>query len=146
MTTEHAAEEVISLDQLPDDALALHIADAALDKKALDLVVIDVRGRASYTDFIVVCTARNDRHCAAIADYIAETLYPLGIRPKSIEGKQHGQWVLADYGDVIAHIFYAPYRRTYDIEQLWAEAPRLDLEIPEDLRANPSIYDGYEID
>lgn len=144
--TADLAPQALSPETHSSEAIALHIAASMIEKKAFDPIVIDVRDRASYTDFIVVCTGRNDRHTVAIADDIIETLHPLKIRPISVEGKQFGQWVLIDYGDVVVHIFYGPNRRLYDIEQIWADAPRLDLEIPPDLTASDSVYDGYEIE
>jgi ribosome-associated protein len=131
---------------LDTEAIALHIVASMVELKALDPIVIDVRTCGTYTDFIVVCTGRNDRHTVAIADDITESLHPLKIRPISLEGKQFGQWVLIDFGDVVVHVFNGPNRKLYDIEQLWADAPRLEVDIPEDLTAPASLYDGYEIE
>ena len=125
------------------EALALLAVEAAFDRKGLDATVIDVRGKASYADFLVIVTGRNDRHVAAIADSIDGALSP-HVHSFGREGLAGGHWVLLDFGDVIAHVFYAPTRKLYDIEGLWTDARRLELEIPDELRAEPTLYEGYE--
>jgi ribosome-associated protein len=82
----------------------------ALEKKAYDLVVLDVRERTSLADYFVICTGRSDTQVQAIAQSIAENLGKMGLRPLSIEGYAAGHWVLVDYGDVIVHVFYEPVR------------------------------------
>ena len=112
---------------------ALLCTRAALDKKALDLVVLDVSGLTSIADYLVFCTGRSDRQVQSIAQAIEEALGSEGERPISIEGMQRGQWVLLDCGDVIVHVFYQPVREFYDLERLWQHAPRVQL--PEPLRS-----------
>lgn len=126
------------------EVLARHIAEHALDRKALDLVVIDVRGKASYADYLVLCSGRNDRHVMAIGDAIDAAASPYRT-VVGREGLASGQWVLLDFGDVIAHVFYGPTRRVYDLDRLWADAPRLDIDIPEDLRGDDGLYEGYDV-
>ena len=109
-------------------ALAGRIAALMLDKKATDVVVLDVRGKTSYTDYLVVGSGESDRQVSAIADSIVETLKKDGgERPVGQEGTEAGQWLLLDYGDVVCHLFLAEARAHYDIEGLWAEVPREKL-------------------
>ena len=112
---------------------ALECARAALDKKAVDLVVLDVTGLTSIADYLVICTGRSDRQVQAIATAIDEELRKDGVRPIAVEGMTRGQWVLLDFTDVIVHVFYKPVREFYDLERLWEHAPRVQL--PEPLRS-----------
>jgi len=102
----------------------------ALEKKSYDLVLIDVREATSIADYFVICSGRSDRQVQTIAQGIEENLAKLGIKPISIEGLGRGQWVLMDFSDVIVHIFYQPIREFYDLETLWAQAPRVELPEP----------------
>ncbi len=106
---------------------ALFIAQLGLDKKALDVVLLDVRGLASYAEYFVVMTAESDPQLNAIADFVEAKMKERGERPIGIEGRQAGQWVLVDYGDVVAHVFYQEMRTFYDLEGLWADAPRVSV-------------------
>jgi len=117
------------------DALqkALFCTRAALEKKAHDLVVIEVGELTSVADYLVICSGRSDRQVQAIAQSIEEQLRAQGIRPLSIEGAGRGQWILMDYADVIVHVFYQPVREFYDLERLWEHAPQVQL--PEPLRS-----------
>jgi ribosome-associated protein len=108
--------------------LAIDIATAALEKKAVGLEVLDVSGRADYADFLVLMSGRSDRQVAALADGIDEALRPSGRRPLNVEGKNAGRWVLMDYGDVIVHVFLEDVRSEYDLEGLWDDARRLPVE------------------
>jgi ribosome-associated protein len=117
---------------------ALQCAEAALDKKAVDLVVLDVAALTSIADYLVICTGRSDRQVQAIAQAIDEHLRQQGHRPVAIEGMSRGQWVLMDYTDVIVHVFYKPVREFYDLERLWEHAPRVQL--PEPLRSQALGY------
>ena len=115
--------------------LALAALEAALDKKGLAPVLIDLSGQSSYTDFILVLSGRSDRHVQHIADGIEQTLgTELGRRAIGAEGMTDGRWVLIDYGEVVIHVFYHPLRDFYDLEGLWCDAPRVELQIPEDAR------------
>jgi ribosome-associated protein len=111
-----------SLNAMSDRAKALWFARLAVDFKALDLVVLDVTGLSSFSDFFVICSGKSSRQVQGIADNIQESLRKEGIRPLGIEGHREGQWVLMDYGDVIVHVFYEPVRLLYDLESLWSEA------------------------
>jgi len=103
------------------------VAEAALDKKAEKLVVLDVRELTSYADTFVIATGRSDRHARSIADGIEEAGVSRGQKPLGIEGYEEGRWVLIDLGDVIVHVFQPEVRETYDFERLWSDAPPLDL-------------------
>ncbi len=107
--------------------LALAIAHAALDKKALDIEVIDVTGKVDYADFVVVMSATSDRQANAIAKNIDTELSRRGTRARSLEGLPQGAWVLMDYGDVVVHIFHHDTRGYYDLEALWYDADRIEV-------------------
>jgi ribosome-associated protein len=108
--------------------------NAALDKKAEDIVLLKIRDVASYADYFLLCTGRSDRQVQAIAQSIETELKKLGHRALGIEGMSHGQWVLIDYGDVIIHVFQESVRKFYDLEGLWIDAPRIDVEAGQTVR------------
>ncbi len=114
----------------PDSArpTAVAIAKAALDKKAEDVTVLDVRGLTSYADYFVVVTADSDRQASAIADHLEQTMKKLGVTKVGVEGYETGRWILVDYGDVVAHVMNRESRGFYDLEGLWADAPRFAVE------------------
>ena len=101
---------------------------AATSKKALDIVLLDLRGLSNITDYFLIISGNSDRHVQSIAEAILENMEREGHRPLGIEGLSQGRWVLLDYDDVVIHIFYEPVRRYYDLEGLWADAPRLPLD------------------
>jgi len=107
-----------------DQTLDLYIK-AALGKKAIDLVVLDVRKLSSIADVFIICSGRSNRQVSAIAEHIQVDLKKHGIKPLSVEGKKEGHWVLLDYGHVIIHVFYEPIRSFYDLEGLWIDAERI---------------------
>lgn len=109
---------------------ALLCAQAALDKKAHDLVILEVSAFTSVADYFVICTGRSDIQVQAICRAIEEVLVKATIRPLAIEGFTHGQWVLIDYGDVVVHVFYESVREFYNLEGLWVQAPRCELPEP----------------
>jgi ribosome-associated protein len=114
-----------------DPELQLAIKCAA-DKKAFDIVALDLREIASFTEFFVIATGNNQRQVQAIADEISEQLKKqLQIRPVRIEGYNSAEWVLLDYGDFIFHIFNGEAREFYDLARLWRDAHKVDL--PSDL-------------
>jgi ribosome-associated protein len=104
--------------------LARSLATAVLDKKATEVVILDVRGRASYADYIVVASGESDVQLRAMAEGVHERLKAGGVRPISSEGEAGASWVLLDYGDVVAHFFDGATRSFYDLEGMWADAPR----------------------
>jgi ribosome-associated protein len=109
--------------------LALH---AAGEKKAHDLVVLDLREVASFTDYFVIASGTNVRQVQAVADEVQEQLRKhLRVKPARVEGYNSAEWVLLDYGDFIFHVFEEKSRRFYDLERLWRDAARVPL--PPDL-------------
>lgn len=106
-------------------------AGAALDKKALDPVVLDLREISSVADFFVILTGTSDRHVQAVAQNVMDAFDSVGILLLGEEGIREGRWVLMDFGEVVIHVFLKEVRDYYDIERLWIDAPRLDLEGPE---------------
>ena len=115
-------------------------AQAALGKKALSPVLLDVHESSSYTDYILIVSGSSDRHVQAIADGVADEFATVGIRPLGVEGMGSGQWTLIDLGDVVVHVFYHPIRDFYDLEGLWIDAPRVALDVPADLVAPAEMY------
>lgn len=109
---------------------ALLLTRFALEKKAYDLVVMEVRDVTSIADYFIVCSGRSDRQVQSIAQGIEEQTGRVGISPLSIEGANRGHWVLMDFSDVIVHIFYEPVRKFYDLDGLWGDAPRAELPEP----------------
>lgn len=107
---------------------ALH---AASEKKALDMVVLDLHEVASFTDYFIITSGTNARQVQAIADEIVEQLKKQGTRALRVEGYNTAEWVLVDYGDFIVHVFEDKARRFYDLERLWRDAARVAL--PSDL-------------
>ena len=108
-----------------DRTLDLFI-NAVMGKKALDLVVLDVRDLTSFSDIFIICSGRSNRQVSAIAEYVQVNLKKHDIKPLSVEGKKEGHWVLLDYGHVIIHVFYEPVRAFYDLEGLWIDAKRIE--------------------
>jgi ribosome-associated protein len=104
---------------------------AASDKKAVNLVVLDLREIASFTDYFLITSGTNVRQVQAIADEVVEQLKKQGTRAARVEGYKTAEWVLVDYGDFIVHIFEDKARQFYDLERLWREARRVPL--PADL-------------
>ncbi|HLU68210.1 MAG TPA: ribosome silencing factor [Kofleriaceae bacterium] len=123
-----------------EEAAQLALA-AALDKKALEPVLLDVRSLCSYTEYILLVSGRSDRQVDAISDAISQELKKQGRRALGVEGVRSGQWALLDFGDVVVHVFHHPMRLHYDLESLWHEAPRVAIEVPDEARATPEdIY------
>ena len=114
--------------------LAVAIATAALDKKAVGLEVLDVAGKVDYADFLVLMTGRSDRQVQALAQGIEAALRDKGRRPLSVEGLPHASWVLMDFGDVVVHVFQDDARSSYDLDGLWMDARRIPVPIPDELR------------
>ena len=107
------------------------VAEASLERAAEQVVALDVRKAVSFADVFVICTGRSDRQVRSIADAIEEAVARRGERPLGIEGYDEGRWVLVDLADVIVHVFQHEVRRRYDLERLWSDAPKLDLQVEE---------------
>lgn len=103
------------------------IARAADEKKAENLVILDVNKLTSLTDYFVFCSGNNPRQNKSIAEEIKHSLGILKERPSHLEGLNNASWILMDYGDIIIHIFMPDVRDFYDLEGLWADAKRLDV-------------------
>ena len=116
-------------EEMRPEELARRLAAIADDKKATDLVALDVRPLVSYTDYLVICTARNERQAKAIHDDVYHQLKRDGWLPARIEGEREAEWVLMDYLDAVLHIFTPELRERYRLEVLWGEAERLDLDL-----------------
>jgi ribosome-associated protein len=110
------------------EAVARLAARAALDKRAVDLVVLDLQGMSSLADFFLVCTGRSTAQMDTIAEAIAIALRADGIRVRHREGTAESGWLLLDYGDVVVHIFGEEPRAFYGLERLWGDAPVLSVE------------------
>ena len=106
---------------------------AAIEKKAQAPVLLELKGISSFTDYFLLCSGKSDRQVQAISKAIEETLKKRGIRPLGQEGTLGGKWILMDFEDVVVHIFLEPVRKFYDLEGLWMEAPRIDLQKGADL-------------
>jgi len=111
-------------------ARAVAAMEAALDKRALEPVLIDVSSIGSYTDFIGIVSGRSDRQVDAIAEGVSQAMKARGLQPLGQEGSGSGRWTLLDFGAFVIHVFYHPVREFYDLESLWIEAPRVKLDVP----------------
>jgi ribosome-associated protein len=109
------------------EKLARRIAEIADDKQASDLVALDVRPLVGYTDYLLICTARNERQAKAIHDEVYHQLKREGLLPARVEGEREAEWILMDYLDCILHVFTPEMRERYRLEVLWGEAERLGV-------------------
>lgn len=126
-----------SSESVPDDRNALEAGDlpadvaaaveAAMDRKGRDLVVLDLRGLSTATDYFFIGTGTSDIHVRGMADHIIDELKRTGVRPNHVEGLQGGRWILIDYIDFVIHLFHPAAREFYQLEHLWGDAARLDV-------------------
>jgi len=100
---------------------------AARDKKATDIVVLDLKKTGAFTDYFLICTGANPRQVHAIADSVEQALKARHVRPSHLEGYQRAEWVLVDYFDFIVHVFSPTARSFYGLERLWGNASRIEL-------------------
>jgi ribosome-associated protein len=105
---------------------SIFCAQAALEKKAFDITILELKKTSSLTDYFLICSGRSDRQVQAIAQSIEEKMGQKGIRPLGEEGMREGRWILMDYDDVIIHIFYDQVRLYYDLEGLWIGVPKIN--------------------
>jgi ribosome-associated protein len=126
----------LDLELLADAAL---IADAVEDLKGIDLLVLDVRDLASFTDFLVICTGSSDRHVKALVDGIKGKLRAANVKPLHTEGYEQGAWVLIDFVDCLVNVFTPEARRFYQLERLWRDSPVLLGERAELLRDGQAV-------
>lgn len=94
-----------------------------LDKKGLEVLILDVRGKTSYADYFVIASGESERQVSATAEHVETELSEGGIRPLGVEGYETGHWVLLDYGEVVVHLFHTEVRAFYDLEGLWTDVP-----------------------
>ena len=106
---------------------ALWAAELALERKAEDLVILDMRKVANFCDYFIICSASSSRRATAIAELIEERFDEKGLRLKSTEGKREGMWILLDYGDVVIHVFFESVRIYYGLERLWTDAKHVHV-------------------
>ncbi len=124
-TREHPVPAVAAL---PDDLVTA--AHAAYGKKATDVVVLNMKGIPSFTDYFLICTAQNARQMRAVADAIDTALRERGQRAAHIEGDERSEWILLDYFDMVVHVFTADQRQFYGLERLWGAAERVPVSEP----------------
>lgn len=108
-------------------ALARRLARIADSKQATEVIALDMRELVGYTDYLVLATARNERLAKAISDEVREALKRDGVLPARMEGAARSQWILLDYLDAVLHVFVPETRDRYRLDQLWGEAPQLEL-------------------
>ena len=116
--------------QKPRDTkdIALLCMAAARRKKAFDLLLLDVGGISGYADYLLLASGRSTRQAGAVAEGIARALKKAGIKPLGQDGLKEGRWALLDFGDVVVHVFHQPVREFYDLESLWSDAPRVEVD------------------
>jgi ribosome-associated protein len=101
------------------------VVDALLDRKAVEPVVLDLRGLSSATDYFVIVSGTSNAHVRGMADHLVSALAPAGVAPHHVEGLAQGRWVLLDYVDFVVHVFHPELRDFYQLERLWGDAPVL---------------------
>ncbi|OPY10887.1 MAG: Ribosomal silencing factor RsfS [Syntrophaceae bacterium PtaB.Bin038] len=101
--------------------------NAALEKKAKNIVILNIKNVTSFADYTVICSGTSDRQVQSIASAIEEGMKKAGALPLGIEGEKGGRWVLMDYADIVVHVFFEPVREFYDIERLWSDAPKMEV-------------------
>lgn len=123
---------------MDERTLALRAAQALYDKKAVDLMVLDVKNLTVITDYMVICTGRTAQQVHSLCDEVEDKLLEAGISPRKKEGQNEGRWAILDYGTVLVHIFHPEQRQFYKLERLWDEGTNrveLDFEKPEEDKA-----------
>jgi ribosome-associated protein len=127
LTSSHDEAPVTDAGLSPEQT-ARAIAELAADRKAIDIVGLDLRGMIGYADYFLICSGRTDRQTRAIHDSIhAGMKSRYGVLPRRVEGLGEARWILMDYLDVVVHIFTPETREFYRLEQLWGEAPALPI-------------------
>ena len=111
---------------LPEEVV--RAAQCALERKAQNVVALDLRGISTATDYFVIGSGSSDIHVRAIADHVIEELRKENVRPGHVEGLESGRWVLVDYIDFVVHVFHPSARDFYQLETLWGDAPRHEME------------------
>lgn len=134
------------MEPLEIEALVRLAADAAAEKKAVDVVALRVAELLVITDYFLIATGASERQVGAVADAIEDALREAGVKPIGREGEREQRWILLDYGDFVVHVFRPDEREFYRLEKLWSDAPRLDLpaEVVNASRPAPTARDGAE--
>ncbi|MCA2016512.1 ribosome silencing factor [Vibrio tritonius] len=101
------------------EELTVFLADKADDMKALDIVTLDVQGKSSITDFMIICTGTSKRHVSSIAEHVASEARKIGLPPLGLDGENEGEWVVLDMGSSILHVMQEEQRELYQLEKLW---------------------------
>ena len=118
------------MNEVQSEGLARRLASLADSKKAEDVVALDMRKLVAYTDFLVICTARNERQAAAIVDEVRlRVKRESGVLPSGVDGGGEAGWTILDYLDCVLHVFTPEARDRYQLEDLWRDAPRLELDL-----------------
>ena len=121
-----------SAPEMPDQSDAWKLAERAawrlLEKNAQDVLVLDLRGRSDVTDFFVIASGQSDTQVRALARWVRDTQLEDGQKARGLEGVDDGGWALLDFFDVVVHVFHERTRAYFQLERLWGDAPRLDLE------------------
>ena len=120
------------------DSTLAPFVKAAQGRKAQSLVLLNLHPLTTVTDSFLICSGRSNRQVTAIAEHIHTDLKKQGIRPLSVVGRKEGHWVVLDYGHVVVHVFYEPVRQFYDLESLWADAGRIDIDASSDTGQPPA--------
>ena len=97
--------------------------------KGIEPVLLEVTKFCSFADFFILCSGGSQRHVLALAQHVEEALAQAGVKPLGVEGREEGQWVLMDYNTVVVHIFLQPRREFYNLEDLWSEVPKTQIDI-----------------
>jgi ribosome-associated protein len=121
-------------------ARALMCINASLERKAKNLVILNVSQISAFADYFILCSGTSDRQVRAVAASIQENLKKADILPMGVEGDEAARWILLDYDDVIIHVFLESARTFYDLERLWSEAPRMD--VPDDTVSLKALAKG----
>jgi len=117
-------------------------AEAALSRRAKDVVILDLRQVASFTDYFVICTGTSNRHVEGVTEIILEKLIENDFKPWHREGERNSDWILLDYVDVVVHVFVTEAREFYNLERLWIGAQLVDL--PEDVQVEDEFQEEYD--
>ena len=129
MNKETGTHRPMSKNETVDSSLskALLSARAVIDKKAEQVKILDLREISGFTEYFVICSGTSDRQVQAISDSVEQMLESNGYELYSSEGHADGRWVLMDFGDIVVHVFLDALREYYDLESLWADAPRVQI-------------------
>lgn len=117
-------------------------AEAALSRRAKDVIILDLRQMASFADYFVICTGTSERHVEGITEIILEKLEEYKFKPWHKEGEQNSNWILLDYVDVVVHVFSKAAREFYNLERLWAGAQHVD--VPKDVPVEEGYQEEYD--